>query len=481
MRAKAYIRFSKSTPIDSTTKTNVVIQLTGLGKTDLGESFQINQSAVTPIQTYVLYWKDRDGCNSLIETTAKKGRPSLGVNILEQNNELNRELIDINQQINKLCDYIKLRFASTPNNQIRQGWLKSIIQDYYAPKEEVKPTPATLFQYIERFLETASLRKDIKTGRYIDRTTLVKYQTTFKILQQFAVYDKKTDFAFEELNLSFYNRYVDFLEHMEYTANTVGRFIKELKAILTQATKDGVNTSLQYKDFKVLTEDIDNVYLTEEELTRIKDAALNETPKQIEELMKKQSETFGIKFKTIEEKGGWHICPATLQWIRDLFLLLAWTASRFSDLDKIVSTQRDSQVITFRQQKTNTKVVIPIHPVVREIFEQYDYSMKTSISNQKFNDYIKIVCMLAGIDTPTAITRTEGGVRRTTTVPKWYLVSSHTGRRSFCTNQYLRKVPVNLIMNISGHKTEKSFLKYIKADKEEHAMLVKDIWDKIYQ
>jgi integrase len=51
--------------------------------------------------------------------------------------------------------------------------------------------------------------------------------------------------------------------------------------------------------------------------------------------------------------------------------------------------------------------------------------------------------------------------------PKYELISSHTGRRSFCTNKFLQKIPVKAIMAISGHATEKAFMKYLKLGNEE--------------
>ena len=60
---------------------------------------------------------------------------------------------------------------------------------------------------------------------------------------------------------------------------------------------------------------------------------------------------------------------------------------------------------------------------------------------------------------------------------KWQKLMTHTARRSFCTNMYLMGVPVMTIMAISGHKTEKSFRTYIKASGEEHAQIMKKIWD----
>jgi integrase len=66
-------------------------------------------------------------------------------------------------------------------------------------------------------------------------------------------------------------------------------------------------------------------------------------------------------------------------------------------------------------------------------------------------------------------------------MPKYDLITSHTGRRSFCTNMYKRGLPTLMIMSISGHKTEKSFLKYIKVRQEEHAAMMAAKWKEIYK
>ena len=55
-------------------------------------------------------------------------------------------------------------------------------------------------------------------------------------------------------------------------------------------------------------------------------------------------------------------------------------------------------------------------------------------------------------------------------------MSSHTCRRSFCTNQYLKGVPTVLLMKISGHSTEKAFLRYIKIDEEMAAKKIMEYW-----
>jgi integrase len=62
--------------------------------------------------------------------------------------------------------------------------------------------------------------------------------------------------------------------------------------------------------------------------------------------------------------------------------------------------------------------------------------------------------------------------------PKYAWVSSHTCRRSFCTDEYLAGIPSDLIMAINGHKSEKAFRKYIKADNMKRVFMIKEIWDK---
>ena len=79
------------------------------------------------------------------------------------------------------------------------------------------------------------------------------------------------------------------------------------------------------------------------------------------------------------------------------------------------------------------------------------------------------------------MTRTVGGKLVTETFEKWEQVSSHTGRRSFCTNMYKRGLPTLMIMSVSGHKTEKSFLKYIKVKQSEHAEMMKKAWENMYK
>jgi len=90
-------------------------------------------------------------------------------------------------------------------------------------------------------------------------------------------------------------------------------------------------------------------------------------------------------------------------------------------------------------------------------------------NDQLMNRNLKVLGERAGLVESVEIERTEGGERRRELRPKHELIQTHTARRSFCTNAYLQGLDTLDIMAISGHKTETSFLKYIKVTREQRA------------
>lgn len=348
---------------------------------------------------------------------------------------------------------------------VTSDWLELEIDKAINPQKYiVKPKFNTILEFANQFIKDAPNRKDKVTGRLLSHNNIQQYQATFKHLQSFANKVEKEDFNFEEIDLVFYNRFVAYLQSeittiddkgnvmitkKKFTANSVGKHIRILKLMLNEATAQGYNTSTIYNTFHVFTEETDTIYLNEDELEQLKAVNLSDTP--------------------------------YLDRVRDWFLLLAWTGCRFSDLGKVGKTDIKDNFISFRQQKTNTKVTIPLHPIVLEILEKYDYSLPSPISNQRFNEYIKEVAKRAEINNLESVTTTKGGELVVDKFHKWQLVSSHTGRRSFCTNMYKRGLPTLMIMSISGHKTEKSFLKYIKVKQSEHAEMMAKAWKEIYK
>jgi integrase len=111
------------------------------------------------------------------------------------------------------------------------------------------------------------------------------------------------------------------------------------------------------------------------------------------------------------------------------------------------------------------EVIIPCNPLVMEIFSKYENNqnkLPRSFSGQKFNEYIKEVAKIAGF--------TERGRLISDPDKELYqCISSHTARRSFATNYYLQGFPTIDLMKITGHRTEKAFLTYIRVSKLDTA------------
>ncbi|MEJ7823696.1 MAG: site-specific integrase, partial [Chitinophagaceae bacterium] len=148
-----------------------------------------------------------------------------------------------------------------------------------------------------------------------------------------------------------------------------------------------------------------------------------------------------------------------------------YTGLRFSDLIQIRTENiiNEGKHIKVRTEKTGENVIVPIHKFVKAIIKKYQGGLPSAISNQKMNDYLKEIAELAGIDSVIKSSITRGGRTQTTINKKFDLVTTHTARRSFATNTYLQDMPAISIMKFTGHRTEKSFLKYIRISQEDNA------------
>lgn len=161
--------------------------------------------------------------------------------------------------------------------------------------------------------------------------------------------------------------------------------------------------------------------------------------------------------------------------IKDLFLILIFTGLRFGDAVRINRSWIRGDFLFINTQKTGEKVSIPLHPKLKEILAKYGYDLgPLKISNQKFNDYVKGLCKEAGITDSIEIVKYEKGVKQYLVFPKYNLIASHTGRRTFITNAILAGIPLPVIQKITGHRKLSTLQKYVEiADDSKKAQLEK--------
>lgn len=283
----------------------------------------------------------------------------------------------------------------------------------------------TFIEFITRFISESRKKQ----------TSITIFKTVLKHLKAFPGAKN-----FQDITVRWLENYVDYLEGKGYAANYVEKNIQVIKQFLNEATDAGINKYLEYRSrkFRPPGEEVDSVYLSTEELETIYKITL----------------------------------PPYLDRVRDRYLIGAFTGLRFSDFNRISMDNVSDGLISIRQQKTNDPVIIPMHWIVKEIFEKHPGGLPKSISNQKMNDYLKLIGNRSGIKQVVIKRTTKGGVRTEQAFEKWKLITTHTARRSAATNMYLAGIPTLSIMKITGHKTEKSFLKYIRITQQENARLI---------
>jgi integrase len=303
--------------------------------------------------------------------------------------------------------------------------------------EEAKPV--TFMQVFDMYIERCKTGINEKTGHKLSEALVIKYTTIKNMMVDFNRYrGKEIDFA--DFNKKGYNELTRYmLDKKQYSVNTYGRAIRFVKTILQYGINEGYHTNLLFQGaFKSMSEEVDSIYLNEAELQSMYEIDLSGNKR--------------------------------LDTVRDLFLIGCWTGLRFSDYTTIQKTDVQGERLKIKTQKTQKTVTIPIHPTVRAILEKYNYELPPAISNQKFNEYIREVAQhIEALKTPFTKNITQGGKTNTKTMEKWEAVSSHVARRSFATNAFKRKIEPMLIMAITGHTTQREFLKYVKATAEEQA------------
>ena len=158
------------------------------------------------------------------------------------------------------------------------------------------------------------------------------------------------------------------------------------------------------------------------------------------------------------------IIPANIAHYRILFMVQSYTGLRVSDLMTLRKHNISNNRIVVSQQKTEEPVIIPIHKKLKPWLKSWlEHPKLGKVYDQEYNEELKFIADQAKIrDSVQITTKTLSGVK-TELVPKYKVVSSHTARRTAITNLYLNGCPKHIIMAISGHKTESSLRKYIKA------------------
>ncbi len=298
---------------------------------------------------------------------------------------------------------------------------------------------------IKFLMDITTGTKLIQSGKNIQNRytegTIKNYRNFVSIWKEYEQF-KNIRFKWSDLSRSFYDDLVQFLNQKNYSKDTIGRFIKHIKTISQAAMDEGIHSNGEFRKpyFKTLKVKKDSIYLTEIELE---------------------------KLEILDLSGN-----ETQEMVRDVFLLMCYTALRISDIKRLrrenINETPKGYQIKIIIQKTKDSIIIPVKRKAYQILQKYGFRTP-QIADQTINDYIKKIAKKSGIEEMVSISETKGGTTRIKSVPKCELITNHTGRRTAATLMYLSQIPTIHIMKITGHTSESSFMKYIRISKEETA------------
>lgn len=169
-----------------------------------------------------------------------------------------------------------------------------------------------------------------------------------------------------------------------------------------------------------------------------------------------------------------------LENVRKLFVLQCSTGLRFSDMTKIKKSHIRNNTIHLNATKTRQKLQVPLNTNSLEILKDCDFDTSSiAISNQKYNDYIKELCELIGINQPIMKISYRGNKEVQESLLKYKIMSSHHGRRFFITQNLINGIRPEVIMSMTGHTDFRSFQKYI-AITDKTRVNAMDLWSKTF-
>jgi len=322
--------------------------------------------------------------------------------------------------------------------------VKIMVDRCLNPTKYTATAPNDLIKYFESYLTQLETKYNEKKKSFVSPFTIKRQRSTFATLKEF-----RQTLPVHTINADFFTDFAKFLRvDKNYSVNTQGTHIKIIKTVIRQ-----YNDTFQPerpihipKNFKTISEETTAIYLNETILHEFADLKLNQT----------------------------------LNKVRDLFLIGCWTGLRFRDLSTLRPENIGPEKITIKTHKTGQTVVIPILPELRTILNKYIIdgvqTLPRPLSNQKMNEYIKeIAKMVPSLHEKTTRDQTKNEMHLNT-CELWELVTMHTARRTFATNMYKNEMPAALIMEITGHQTERQFFAYIRETPDGSANRLLELW-----
>ncbi|TGE18992.1 site-specific integrase [Hymenobacter elongatus] len=320
-------------------------------------------------------------------------------------------------------------------------------------EERLKKLPTSGAQATDATTSKQPSKKDFLHlfAEYIDATSASKahgtvkhYKSTLNHLKTYAT-ARSLKLTLPQMDTSFYHDWVKFLtQELALTNGTANNQIKRVKVVMSYALDKGLTDNMAFQKFKLLKHtEADIIYLNQHELQTLFEADLSIEPR--------------------------------LAKVRDLFVLGCTTGLRHSDFSNIQPESIENDQLVLRTVKTGDWLRVDLNQYSRAILARYPDGLP-KLSQQKLNEYIKQLGQHCGLDKSTLVVHYQGSKRIEKRVPKYTLLSSHTGRRTFVTQSLERGMALEVVQKFTTHKDIKTLMRYAKIADEQKRQQMDKAW-----
>ena len=342
--------------------------------------------------------------------------------------EINASLLEYYTEIQSIFKRFEVEDVMPTPKQIKEAFnaLHKPMSEEPKPKKEA--LSCDFFQVFDDFVEDCGRQNDWTNSTYEKFAAVKNHLMNFREGLTFEFFDERG-----------LNDYISYLRDVKEMRNTtIGKQLSFLKWFLRWAFKKGVHQNNAYDSYKPKFKSTQKkiIFLTWDELNRLRE------------------------FKIPSNKQA-------LERVRDVFLFQCFTGLRYSDVFNLRRSDIKGDHIEVTTVKTSDSLIIELNNHSKAILDKYkdvafeDDKVLPVITNQKMNDYLKELAELAGIDEPVRQTYYRGNERIDEVTPKYALLGTHAGRRTFICNALALGIPPQVVMKWTGHSDYKAMKPYI--------------------
>ena len=342
--------------------------------------------------------------------------------------EINASLLEYYTEIQSIFKRFEVEDVMPTPEQIKEAFnaLHKPVSEEPKPKKEA--LPCDFFQVFDDFVEDCGRQNNWTDSTFEKFAAVKNHLTNFREGLTFEFFDERG-----------LNDYVGYLRDVKEMRNTtIGKQLSFLKWFLRWAFKKGVHQNNAYDSYKPKLKSTQKkiIFLTWDELNRLRE------------------------FKIPSNKQA-------LERVRDVFLFQCFTGLRYSDVFNLHRSDIKGDHIEVTTVKTSDSLIIELNNHSKAILDKYkdvafeDDKVLPVITNQKMNDYLKELAEMAGIDEPIRQTYYKGNERIDEITPKYALLGTHAGRRTFICNVLALGIPPQVVMKWTGHSDYKAMKPYI--------------------